>query len=527
MSQETDAPILLWALEHAPWEEVLQRLGASFALRGMAAAVAPTVRILHYLLDEAIRQMHLKVFRRILESDVGLPFDGDDEQLEPLYRAELSEHGAQNIANACRLEGWQVAVRFPSGTAALTVIELPFVLADMSRRNERLIAALGFSLEIDEQGSGCRVCLHNNAVARMAPVVPRGLDEADSLASLAEISRQLGYGIIHFTATGEVLASSPGMLALAATIPDAFRNDVIWGLALAASNGAFENYRIRLQSDSSAPLSTLFNVSGFRQADGTILSLWQVVSQVEGGTQLSQGAILSEVRISNITRNYVPQLVEHKAREAVRLGRSSLSNEERPVAVLFCDIVGFTSYVESTAHSESIIDTLNTILRRVSVSVKRNQGHIDKFMGDAIMALFDDPAAAVLAAIDMQSHAADINSLRSWAGQQTLQLRIGIHWGEVLIGNVGTAERLDWTAIGDVVNTASRIEMACPPGGVLISATVRTAIEDTHAGRFIFGEMAGLQVKGKRDALQVCSVSAPDSGQAVAPAPTFPDDLKP
>lgn len=68
--------------------------------------------------------------------------------------------------------------------------------------------------------------------------------------------------------------------------------------------------------------------------------------------------MLSEVRVHKITRNYVPQLVEQKAREAVRLGKDNLTNEERFVAVLFCDIVGFTSYVESNASGESIINTL-------------------------------------------------------------------------------------------------------------------------------------------------------------------------
>jgi class 3 adenylate cyclase len=202
----------------------------------------------------------------------------------------------------------------------------------------------------------------------------------------------------------------------------------------------------------------------------------------------------------------VPQLVEEKAREAVRLGKDKLTNEQRPVAVLFCDIVGFTSYVESNAGSESIINTLNTILRRVSSSVKRFEGSIDKFMGDSVMAIFKDPADAVYAALDMQSHSADINGLRSRAGQDTLRLRIGIHWGEVVIGNVGTAERLDWTAIGDVVNTASRIEKNCQPGSILISQAMRDAIFPMQHPDIQFEEVFTIMVKGKREALPVCHI---------------------
>ncbi|MBL8491758.1 MAG: adenylate/guanylate cyclase domain-containing protein, partial [Rhodocyclaceae bacterium] len=132
---------------------------------------------------------------------------------------------------------------------------------------------------------------------------------------------------------------------------------------------------------------------------------------------------------------------------------------------------------------------------------------IDKFMGDCIMALFDDPADAVASAADMQGHAEDINSLRNRAGQQVLQLRIGIHWGEVVIGNVGTAERLDWTAIGDVVNTASRIEKNCPPGEILVSTDVRDAILAKRPDDFVFGETFGIRVKGKRGEIQVCTAA--------------------
>ena len=106
----------------------------------------------------------------------------------------------------------------------------------------------------------------------------------------------------------------------------------------------------------------------------------------------------------------------------------------------------------------------------------------------------------------MQGHADDINRLRIGAGQQSLQLRIGIHWGEVVIGNVGTAERLDLTAIGDVVNTASRIEKGCQPGAILVSSSVREMLEATQPGRFRFRAAFGLSVKGKRDQLLVSHV---------------------
>jgi class 3 adenylate cyclase len=519
--------VTLYAMSHGPWQEVLARLRPALEAHRLGQLIAPTTLILHDLVDNALRIMHLRVFRNILEADVGLPFEGGDAQLEPLYKAELSEHGSQNIAHACAQVGWQVVVRFPrpessgSATVPLLEIDVPFIWEHGNGQADRLIDALGFRLESAPLAAGSRITLAQQAGRLAECPNPEILEVGQQVGSLAQIFDQLGYGLIRFSAVGGIIAVSAAMLArlrldasnasidvLAEAIPLIFHQDVIWGMALAeANNGAFENYRIRVQIPGASALSILFNVSGFRHADGTIHSLWQVVSQEEGARLLSEGSIISEVRIHNITRNYVPQLVEQKARDAIRMGKTSLTNEEREVAVLFCDIVGFTSYVEKNASSESVIDTLNSILRRVSVSVKRNRGSIDKFMGDCIMALFDDPAAAVLAAIDMQSHAEDINSLRFRAGQQTLQLRIGIHWGEVVIGNVGTAERLDWTAIGDVVNTASRIEKGCQPGSILISREVMTAIEASQPGKFACGEIFGLQVKGKQDDLAVCHVS--------------------
>jgi class 3 adenylate cyclase len=188
----------------------------------------------------------------------------------------------------------------------------------------------------------------------------------------------------------------------------------------------------------------------------------------------------------------------------VRLGGSQLANEECFIAVLFCDIVGFTAYVEKNEDEESVIHTLNSILCRISKSVRLHSGHIDKFMGDCVMALFRNPHDAVVAAIEMQSHSIDINHIRTLAGEEDLQLRIGIHWGNVVIGNVGTPERLDWTTIGDVVNTASRIEKQCQPGSVLVSQALRDTVVSKNQREIDFGDTLYLQVKGKRDNIAVC-----------------------
>jgi adenylate cyclase len=513
-------------LDYPTWLAIQTALERGLRDRQSEKLAPPLLVVVHDLLERAFTAMHRFAFRRAVETDFGVAAEDDTDRFEKLLETERAEHGTRNLARFCQEGGWQVCVDVPPASSSPqgVLVELMVPVPGDLRpfRTEKLAEALGLELRVDAIPSGSRLALIMRSQQAVPSPTPALLDANASRSVVGDIAERLNYGLVCFAPTGEILAASPAFLgqlalaqspealrALAESIPLAFLNDVVWGLALSKGSGKFENYRIRLRHTGSGDPATavLFNVSGFRKDNGEIVSLWQVVSRDQGAAAMVEGSIIGETRVHNITRNYVPQLVEQKAREAVRLGKSGLSNERRKVAVLFCDVVGFTSYVERNQDMESIIDTLNSLLRRISASVRGNRGAIDKFMGDCVMALFDSPVDAVLAAINMQSHADDINSLRMRAGQQLLQLRIGVHWGEVVIGNVGTAERLDWTAIGDVVNTASRMEKECRPGATLISMDVREALESAHPGRFRFEDMFGIQVKGKQHTLPLCHVS--------------------
>jgi adenylate cyclase len=523
-------PLLLTSLERTIWSSLHDELEATLNQLDLAHLASPTMLILHDLIDCAVKTMHHKVFAKLAEEDFGMSIEGNEESLQTFYTAEVVEHGSQNIARYCEQHGLHVSISFPHTVDTLVEIIIPVACEKKTCNAMKLVEALGYRLEnknLPDASEGCVVTLKKYAGKASSMQLGNFLDENLSLNSVNRIYDKLGYGVIQFSSAGEVIGVSRAMLGsvklpisdtsintFCAAIPFNFYNDIVWGLALSGEDGVFENYRIRMRISGVENVSVLFNVSGYRDEQSIIHSLWQVVSLADGGASLGEGSMLSEARIHKITRNYVPQLVEEKAREAVRLGKDKLTNEECKVAVLFCDIVGFTSYVETNASSESIIDTLNTILRRVSSSVKRYNGSIDKFMGDSIMAIFRDPAEAVFAALDMQSHSADINSLRKRAGQDMLRLRIGLHWGEVVIGNVGTAERLDWTAIGDVVNTASRIEKNCKPGSILVSTDVRDAIVPAHLAGIGFGEVFEIKVKGKRESLSVCHINHPGDRQS-------------
>ncbi|MFA5139713.1 MAG: HD domain-containing phosphohydrolase [Elusimicrobiota bacterium] len=145
-----------------------------------------------------------------------------------------------------------------------------------------------------------------------------------------------------------------------------------------------------------------------------------------------------------------------------------LRHQKRAVSVLFCDIEGFTSHSERNA-PESVVEELNRLFSAVDPILRRYRGHLDKFVGDGLMAEFGAPypsrqhtILAVISALRIQERVAALGF--PW------KLRIGIATGPCIMGLVGSERRKNYTAIGDAVNLASRIQNLCPPGGVCVDA---------------------------------------------------------
>jgi DNA-binding response OmpR family regulator len=169
--------------------------------------------------------------------------------------------------------------------------------------------------------------------------------------------------------------------------------------------------------------------------------------------------------------------------------------DERTVSVMFSDLVGFTPMSASLSPSE-LIALLNDYFDVMCPIVKQHAGDIDKFIGDAIMAVFDEvrgqppaPERAVRAALAMQAAMPWFNTGRPIA----LAMRIGINTGPVIRGDLGSkVVRRDYTVIGDTVNQANRYESRCPHGRVLISRSTRDAI----GARAKVVELPGLELKG-------------------------------
>ncbi|CAN5890882.1 hypothetical protein BH11MYX3_BH11MYX3_22650 [soil metagenome] len=169
--------------------------------------------------------------------------------------------------------------------------------------------------------------------------------------------------------------------------------------------------------------------------------------------------------------------------------------DQRNVSVMFSDLVGFTPMSVNLTPNE-LITLLNDYFDVMCPIVKQHNGDIDKFIGDAIMAIYDEvrgqppPAVrATRAALAMQAAMPFFNQGR----EINLVMRIGINTGPVVRGDLGSrVVRRDYTVIGDTVNQANRYEAKCPPGEVLVSASTRAVLGDRATVR----ELAGLQLKG-------------------------------
>ncbi len=207
-----------------------------------------------------------------------------------------------------------------------------------------------------------------------------------------------------------------------------------------------------------------------------------------------------------------PALVAKLAEEPEAL---TLGGERRDLTLLFSDVRGFTTISESYRDDPAGLTTLmNEFLTVMSQAILRTGGTIDKFMGDAVMAFWnapldtpDHPAAACASALAMMREVAQLNEERAAraaeAGETSLPINIGIglNTGSCVVGNMGSHARFDYTALGDTVNLASRLEGQSKSYGVGIILGQSTA--EAVADRFAVIELDLLRVKGKNEPEQV------------------------
>lgn len=187
-----------------------------------------------------------------------------------------------------------------------------------------------------------------------------------------------------------------------------------------------------------------------------------------------------------------------------------LGGEKRDVAVMFVDIRGFTPMSENL-QPEQVVQILNEYLSLTTESIFKHNGMLDKFIGDATMAVFNAPFdledylyEAVATAWDIKSGSEKLEKKLMEQFGRTVSFGIGVNCGDAVVGNIGCEFRMDYTAIGDTVNTAARLESRAKPGQILISEKLYKALED----RIEAEEVGEMELKGKSQKIMVYSVTS-------------------
>lgn len=205
--------------------------------------------------------------------------------------------------------------------------------------------------------------------------------------------------------------------------------------------------------------------------------------------------------LERVLASFSPK-VGQKLIERARHGKLRPDGKKSEVTILYVDIRGFTR-MSTGRDAEDVVDILNAYFSPLMKAIFHYDGIIDKFVGDAILAVFGSPESdanqyqkAIQAAWEMQAAVQALNADRNAREQVTCDIGIGIHCGEVLHGFIGAAEQVEFTVIGDAVNRASRYCDGAKAGEVLISPEVyqrvweivkeeRTAIQTKHEGAFL------------------------------------------
>lgn len=254
----------------------------------------------------------------------------------------------------------------------------------------------------------------------------------------------------------------------------------------------------------------LFVYDGKYQFTSALL-IWTTltITAVSSLLSLQIRRLLITSKQSEKLERFLPDVVAQEIMEGKR--DITIGGSKQWATIFFSDIRNFTAMSEKLP-PEEVIDFLNSYFNDMIDIIFKNRGTLDKIMGDGIMAVFGypvvtgkDASEAVSTAIDMQRKLGDFNALRALHQLDAIQIGIGIHTGEVIMGNVGTEKRMDFTAIGDAVNTASRLQDLTKKYMVPIIIS-----EETHRnlnGSFNTVKLEDVIIRGKTAPMSIYSVA--------------------
>ncbi|MFD0939037.1 adenylate/guanylate cyclase domain-containing protein [Methylobacterium trifolii] len=254
--------------------------------------------------------------------------------------------------------------------------------------------------------------------------------------------------------------------------------------------------------DGSAAARTLISLAAI--AITTMLALLNIATR--------ERLIAVEKEKNNLARFFPPTIVEQIATNDIALS----TTRYEPAAVLFVDMIGFTKFC-SVMQPQDVIAMLRESLCTLSASVFEHHGTVDKFTGDGLIAVFGLPVSndlsatnSVLCALTMQARLQTWNDARAATGQEAVAIAIGIHYGDVVLGDVGCESRLELTVLGDTVNVASRVENHCreAKASILITDAVvrRMQSEGSEGTVRRFTDWGLHTIRGHSDAIRLFAI---------------------
>ncbi len=234
-----------------------------------------------------------------------------------------------------------------------------------------------------------------------------------------------------------------------------------------------------------------------------------VVISVNSRDELGQLAaefnnMIQHLREKLQMQKFVSKLTVQMIKDTVGVNGKKTKAANQKVAVLFSDVRNFSSIAEQLK-PEEIVKLINVYFDLQTRIIETHKGIVDKFMGDQIMAIFQGKTMAdnaLRAAVEIQRQVRLVNHKREAKGEAILEMGIGINNGSVVIGNMGSADRMDYTVIGDVVNVAARLCSKAAAGQIIMSYDLAKKAN----GSYPTSRLKSLSVKGRKKGIDVCEV---------------------
>jgi adenylate cyclase len=351
----------------------------------------------------------------------------------------------------------------------------------------------------------------------------------DLVFSILDVSRAVI--LLIDEATGELVPrvsrtrSGPGEVDFSRSIVQHVRERSVAALFADAAHDERVNHgqSIVMQSIRAAmgaPLKARDRMLGVLYLDSTVVTYTEppyteadldfvAAFAAQAAIALENAALYRKIERDAVLRSHYERFFPPTTIKKISASTGGLETIEAEVTALFCDITGFTT-LSSGLRPREIVALLNEYFALLAGVVFRHEGTLEKYIGDALLAVWgapfphpDDVGRAVRAALDMQRGLGPFNEARRARGEAPIEIHVGLNTGLVAAGNIGSPDYLQYATVGDATNVASRVCSAAAPGEVLITAATRALLPP---GEFRLEALDPVWVKGKTESLQLFRV---------------------